>query len=214
MSMETSGPQPARHASRRAGRRRTDVLAAAGRVIAERGIESTRFSDVSAAAAVPVSTLQYFFGNREDLIIAVFRQVGAEETARLRSVLDHTDEADPWEQLIALLRIGVADDTGAAATTWRLWVELWRWALRDEELREDALDVARQWRELVAGVIERGQRLGRFTADADPATVATQAVCLVDGIGIPAALGDPALPGSGLDLVVDAVARLLQVSDP
>jgi AcrR family transcriptional regulator len=45
--------------SRRAGRDRTEVLRAAGEVIAARGVEATRFSDVSAASGVPVSTLQY-----------------------------------------------------------------------------------------------------------------------------------------------------------
>lgn len=204
--------RPARRPARRAGRHRSDVLSAVAVVIAERGVESTRFSDVSEAALVPVSTLQYQFGNREDMIIAAFRHVGAEEGARLRAVLVELDDAEPWAQLLALLRIGVAD--GSPASTWRLWVELWRWALRDDELREDALEIARQWRELLVDVIERGQRAGVFRVDADPARVALQAVCLMDGAGIPAAMADPGFPASALDLVADAVATLLGFERP
>jgi AcrR family transcriptional regulator len=203
-----AGRGGARRAGRRAGRSRTDVLAAAARVIAERGVESTRFADVSQASGVPVSTLQYYFGNREDMIVAAFRHAVGEEMGRLRAVLAGAADADPWEQLGALLRIGVVDGQDAPET-WRLWVELWRTALRDAELRLEALDVSRQWRELLTDVIVRGQAAGRFRADADALVVANQAISLMDGAGIPVALADPSFAGSATDLVLDAVATLL-----
>ncbi len=195
--------------ARRAGRDRTDVLRAAGEVIATRGVEATRFSDVSTASGVPISSLQYYFGNREDMIVAALRHVGDEELALLDRTLEEAgDTASAWEQLVALLRVGVAQDSVSPAHTWRLWVELWRSALRDDELRTDALRVARRWRELLVAVIERGQRDGEFRGDVSAETVAQQAMCLMDGAGIPAALDDPAVT-STLALVADAVATLL-----
>lgn len=196
--------------ARRAGRQRTEVLQAAGEVIAARGVEGTRFSDVSAASGVPVSTLQYYFGNRDDMIIATLRHVGAEEMALLQRRLDEAGDASAWEQLVSLIRISVAQGPTRPAHTWRLWVELWRSALRDEELRTDALDVAHRWREMLVAVIQQGQRDGEFRGDVSPTTVANQTMCLIDGVGIPAALGDPALT-SPVDLVADAVASLLNV---
>jgi AcrR family transcriptional regulator len=203
--MESPGQ---RAEGRRAGRSRTDVLAAAVTVIAARGVESTRFADVSAASGVPVSTLQYYFGNREDLIVAAFRHAVADEATRLRAAVADEPGADPWQQLVALIRIGVVDG-GEAPSTWRLWVELWRTALRDEELRREALEVSRQWRELLVTVIERGQEAGRFRRRTDPLLVANQAISLMDGAGIPVALDDPAFQGSALALVLDALAVLL-----
>jgi AcrR family transcriptional regulator len=203
--MESPGQ---RAKGRRAGRSRTDVLAAAVTVIAARGVESTRFADVSAASGVPVSTLQYYFGNREDMIVAAFRHAVSDEAARLRAAVADEPGADPWQDLVALMRIGVVDG-GEAPSTWRLWVELWRTALRDEELRHDALEVSRQWRELLVTVIERGQETGRFRRRTDPLLVANQAISLMDGAGIPVALDDPAFQGSALALVLDALAVLL-----
>jgi AcrR family transcriptional regulator len=194
--------------ARRAGRDRTEVLRAAGEVVATRGVEGTRFSDVSAASGVPVSTLQYYFGNREDMIIATLRHVGAEEVALLHRTLDKVPDAPAWEQLVGLIEIGVAQHPGRPAHTWRLWVELWRAALRDEELRTDALDVAHRWRQLLVKVIERGQRNGEFREDVSAVTVAHQTMCLIDGVGIPAALDDPAIT-SPVALVTEAVAALL-----
>jgi AcrR family transcriptional regulator len=196
--------------SRRAGRDRTEVLRAAGEVIAARGVEATRFSDVSVASGVPVSTLQYYFGNREDMIVAALRHVGAEEIALLQRTLEETGHLSSWQQLVGLIRVGVAQDSTRPAHTWRLWVELWRSALRDDELRSDALDVAARWRGLLVAVIARGQRAGEFRGDVSAATVAHQTMCLMDGVGIPAALGDPDLT-SPLALVTEAVAALLGV---
>lgn len=195
---------------RRAGRHRTDVLRAAGEVVAARGVEGTRFSDVSAAAGVPISTLQYYFGNRDDMIVAALRHVGAEEIALLQRTLDEAPEASAWDRLVRLIRVGVAQDPARPAHTWRLWVELWRSAVRDDELRADALDVARRWREILVAVIELGQHDGEFRDDVSPVTVAQQTMCLIDGVGIPAALADPALI-SPVDLVTGAVAALLDV---
>lgn len=196
--------------ARRAGRDRIQVLAAAGEVIAARGVEATRFSDVSTASGVPVSTLQYYFGNREDMIIAALRHVGDEEIALLHRKLDEAGQS-PWEQMVALIGVGVAQDSITHGHTWRLWVELWRSALRDDELRTDALDVARRWREQLVTVIQRGQGSGDFRDDVSAVTVAHQTMCLMDGVGIPAALGDPTLT-SPLDLVTEAVAALLGVA--
>jgi AcrR family transcriptional regulator len=196
--------------ARRAGRHRTEVLRAAGEVIAARGVEGTRFSDVSTASGVPISTLQYYFGNRDDMVIATLRHVGAEEVALLQRALDEAHDASAWEQLVGLIRIGVAQDPARPAHTWRLWVELWRSALRDDELKSDALDVAHRWREMLVAVVQQGQRTGEFRDDVSPMTVAHQTMCLIDGVGIPAALRDPTLT-SPVDLVTDAVAALLDV---
>lgn len=196
--------------TRRAGRDRTEVLRAAGEVVAARGVEGTRFSDVSAASGVPVSTLQYYFGNREDMIVATLRHVGAEEIALLHRSLAEARDASAWQQLVGLVQVGVAQCSTRPAHTWRLWVELWRSALRDEELRTDALSVAHRWRELLVSVIEQGQRAGEFREDVSAMTVAHQIICLMDGVGIPAALGDPTLT-SPADLVLDAVGTLLNV---
>lgn len=198
--------------ARRAGRNRTEVLRSAGEVIAARGVEGTRFSDVSAASGVPVSTLQYYFGNREDMIIASLRHVGADEIVLMQRTLDETAHLSSWQQLVALVRVGVAQESTSPVHTWRLWVELWRSALRDDELRADALDVAHHWRTHLVAVIEHGQRSGEFRDDVSAATVAQQTMCLMDGVGIPAALADPAL-ASPLTIVEEAVAALLGV-DP
>ena len=105
----TSAPSSPRYPLRRrpragparAGRRKIAVLEAACRVIADRGADATRFADVAAESGVPVSTLQYYFGSREDLLVAAFRHASSTEIAALEAEVAGID--DPWEQLERIL---------------------------------------------------------------------------------------------------------------
>ena len=97
LSEADRGPGRGRGPGRRAGRRKTAVLEAACRVIADRGADATRFADVAAESGVPVSTLQYYFGSREDLLVAAFRHASGTEIAALEAEIAAL--TDPWEQL-------------------------------------------------------------------------------------------------------------------
>ena len=191
---------------RRSARKRADVLAAACAVVAERGADATRFADVTAATGVGVSTLQYYFGSREDMLIAVFRYAAQSDfdavAVRLRAV------ADPWDRLVAIAaQFTAASDSD---TRWRVWVESWRWALRDPELRTEVLDDYGRWHRLLAENIAAGVAAGRFATDVPPLDLARQALALVDGLALPVALGDPRVDGTAAaELLLDALGRLV-----
>lgn len=196
---------------RRAGRDRADVLSAAARVIAERGAEATRFADVSAAAGVPVSSLQYYFGSREDMLVAAFRHSSQTALDDLRGSLALVES--PWARIETVVETALRDFGHEAGEPGRLWVESWRFALRDPELREEVLADNAAWRALIADAVRAGQVLGDFAGHVDPDQVAVQAVALFDGIGLPVALGDPAVPAEqAAGLVLDACATLIGYS--
>jgi AcrR family transcriptional regulator len=208
------------------------VLEAAGRVIAERGADATRFADVAAESGVPVSTLQYYFGSREDLLVAAFRHASGTEIAALEANLAGLD--DPWEQLAHVVTSalrGYQADAGAAgagakatgagagatragatgaAGSGRLWIESWHFGIRDAEMRADALRDYGAWRELVADVVRRGTEAGTFAPRLSPEQIAVLTIALVDGVGIPLALDDPAItPDGAVADVLSALAGLL-----
>ena len=200
-----------RGGGRWAARKRADVLAAACSVVAERGADGTRFADVTAATGVGVSTLQYYFGSREDMLIAVFRYAAQSDFDVVRERLAIV--SDPWEKLIVIaehLTGAVGSDTG-----WRLWVESWRWALRDPELRAEVLGDYTRWHVLLAGIIAAGVAGERFGTGAAPIDVARQALALIDGLALPVALGDPQVTGAMAgDLLTDALGRLVGLRPP
>jgi AcrR family transcriptional regulator len=194
---------------RRAGRRKVAVLEAAGRVIAERGADATRFADVAAESGVPVSTLQYYFGSREDLLVAAFRHASGTEIAALEADLART--GDPWQQLGHIVTSALRGYQAGAAESGRLWIESWHFGIRDAEMRADALRDYGAWRGLVAGVVRRGTEAGRFAPRLSPGQIAVLTIALVDGVGIPLALDDPenTVDGAVSD-VLSALAGMLQ----
>ena len=203
-----SGARPAGRGQRRAGRRKVAVLEAAGRVIAERGADATRFADVAAESGVPVSTLQYYFGSREDLLVAAFRHASAAEIAELEAEIGGLDDAG--QQLARIVTRAVAGYEDPATGTGRLWIESWHFGIRDAEMRADTVRDYEAWRRLVAGVVRRGTEAGRFAPRLDPERIAVLTIALVDGVGIPLALADPGITtGSAVENVLSALDALL-----
>jgi AcrR family transcriptional regulator len=200
-----------RGGGRRAARKRAGVLAAACAVVAERGADGTRFADVTAASGVGVSTLQYYFGSREDMLLAVFRFAAQSDFDAVGERL--AAATDPWDRLVVMaehLTGAVGSDTG-----WRLWVESWRWALRDPEVRAEVLGDYTRWHVLLARIIAAGVAAGRFDTEAAPIDVARQALALIDGLALPVALGDPQVTGATAgDLLTDALGRLAGLRSP
>jgi AcrR family transcriptional regulator len=186
-----TAPLSSRRPGRRAGRRKTAVLDAACRVIALRGAEATRFADVAEASSVPVSTLQYYFGSREDLLVAAFRHASAAELAALSAEV--ADNPSPWRRIEHIVTRALSGYEPASPEAGLLWIESWHFAIRDPEMRIDALRDYEGWRGLVADAIRMGTAAGAFRKDADAEQIGVLAIALVDGAGIPLALGDPSL---------------------
>jgi AcrR family transcriptional regulator len=201
-----SGP---RRRTRRAGRDKLHVLRAARRVIAQRGADATRFRDVAAETGSAISTLQYSFGSREDLIIAAFEDAAAADFERVREAAESAD--GPVDRLRALVRQSVvAESDEDAREAWLVWVEYWRAAARDDELRAGSADVYAKWRALVGSVLADGRTAGAFRGDLDTDQAAIQVMALLDGVGVPLVLGHPGITSAGAAAaVLDALAGIL-----
>jgi AcrR family transcriptional regulator len=201
-----SGP---RRRTRRAGRDKLHVLRAARRVIAQRGADATRFRDVAAETGSAISTLQYSFGSREDLIIAAFEDAAAADFERVREAAESAD--GPVDRLRALVRQSVvAESDEGAREAWLVWVEYWRAAARDDELRSGSADVYARWRTLVGNVLADGRAAGAFRSDLDIDQAATQVMALLDGVGVPLVLRHPDVTSAGAAAaVLDALAGIL-----
>jgi AcrR family transcriptional regulator len=174
----------ARRPVRRAAENRERVLRAAGDVIAERGIELTRYADVAARADVSISTLQYLFGSLDALVVQVVTHQAqgylasarasseaiTDPVARLGWVIDHFVTADVSE----------AD----ARADWLVWVEYWRAAAREPDLRRDSHAAYEGWLQIVRDALDAGVAARAFRARIDVATVARGILAMSDGFGI------------------------------
>ncbi|HEY8860126.1 MAG TPA: TetR/AcrR family transcriptional regulator [Gaiellales bacterium] len=208
MTDPSPDPEPG-HRGRRAGRRKLHVLHGARRVIAQRGADATRFRDVAAETGSAVSTLQYSFGSREDLIIAALEDAAKADFDRARRAAEA--DVGPVGQLRALVVASVVTDSDEEAReAWLIWVEYWRAAARDRELRSGSAAVYARWRALVGGILTDGRTAGDFRSDLDTDLAATQVLALLDGVGVPVVLEHPGMTSAHAAVaVLDALAGIL-----
>jgi AcrR family transcriptional regulator len=172
-----------RRTRRAGGARRALVLDHVVAVLAERGYAATRFADVSQASGVAVSTLQGYFGSREDMLIEAFRHATSVAVTAMEELAGQFD--DPWQQLVAMIDRGLSTDV----PTWRMLMEFWTAAAHDDELRQHAGALAAQYREPFADAVRRGVERGAFRPRFDVAATVEAAVASIVGLLYPVVLG-------------------------
>jgi AcrR family transcriptional regulator len=178
-------------------------------VLADRGYAGTRFADVSAASGVAVSTLQGYFGSREDMLIEAFRHATSIAVTAMDELATQHD--DPWQQLVAMVDRGLSTDV----PTWRMLMEFWTAAAHDAELQEHAAALAQQYREPFADAVRRGVERGAFRPRFETAAIVEAAVASIVGLLYPVVLGHLAVTAADYRAVVLAqLAFALDTSPP
>jgi AcrR family transcriptional regulator len=162
---------------------RERILDAAVERIASDGIDAVRIARIAMDARVSTALVHYHFATREALLAealehsfetagVVNEQPGGDAVSRLRAMV---------EQCLPL--------PGEQERDWVLWVELWLRAVRHPELRPTAAKLYARMHEWFREAIEEG---GFGPVDAN--AIADRTLALIDGFGVRALLGDPAVP--------------------
>src|ERR671935_1267480 len=99
MKQSSSSAVAANRFERRRERTRQELLAAAARVLAEKGLHDTKVADIAAAADVGVGTFYLHFATKEVLFDAVVEDT----VARLKATIDaaRASARDPVEKMRA-----------------------------------------------------------------------------------------------------------------
>src|SRR3954462_4372927 len=141
--------------------KRQQILAAAVRVFAAQGHEATRVGDVAREAGVAYGLVYHYFGAKEAVLEAVFRE--------------------PWGRLLAA--VALAEETGKTAPeqlelvvkivlrSWRDDPDLVRLLVREitrsPHITDELGEIGRAFASLQR-IVARGQAEGTFRADVDP----------------------------------------------
>ncbi len=157
---------------------RERILDAAIRRIAADGIDGVRIARIAMDAGVSTALVHYHFETREALLAEAlahsFDRAGDTRTEGPQRLRDMIDQCLPLP--------------GEQEQDWVLWVELWLRAVRHPELRPTAAKLYERMHAWFKEAIEE-----EFP-DADPDVLADHILALIDGYGVRALLGDPAMP--------------------
>ena len=159
--------------------RKTEILEAACRVIARRGVRGLRMEELASEAGVSVALIYYHFESRENL---------------LRRTLEYVDDrAADYTTPNAGRSLSVADGLAAALVgeiqedphvrqNSAVWGELRASAWFDEALREPVERLTDAWIAWVADQIRSGQAAETIPPEVDARAAAERLTALVEGV--------------------------------
>lgn len=171
-----------RRTRRAGGARRLEVTETVATVLAERGYENTRFADVSAASGMAISTLQNYFGSREDMLIEAIRHATEVEAVALEAVAEA--ERDPWNRLVTM----IDRNLNTPLSNHQLLIEVWRSSMRDAELRDYSEEGWARYRAPFVKAVTEGRDSGAFAPIASPDDVVDLLLVWLAGAMVPRTL--------------------------
>ena len=167
--------------------RRDQMLVAASHLIAERGFTDTRIADVAERVGASPALVIYYFGTKDSLLTEALRwSEGSFYSAVEEMLLDTPALQDRIENLVTAC-LPVAEET---PDDWGLWFDLWAQAFRHPEVKKDRVALDKQWRDLIARVVQAGVDNGEIE-ELDVEAFAVMWSALLDGLVVQVALDDP-----------------------
>lgn len=165
--------------SRRRDRRST-LLDATCRLIAQTGTGTLRIEDVAREAGVSIGLVYYYFDSRDELLASAFEHANrrAEEVAAglLR------EGGTGLERVVDRLLLEVADDP-VAAESWMVWIAMTAGAMTQPRLRELVHEAYQVWTAEVCALLEEGREDGSVPQAVDAAASALRLTSSMDGLG-------------------------------
>jgi AcrR family transcriptional regulator len=160
--------------------RRQEILVAAQRCFARNGFHGATIADIVRASGVSQGTFYLYFATKED-VIAALADDRIQGDALINAIANaETDPLVGLKVLFDLHGATLADDRRADER--RVAIQGWAEALSNEAVRQRLVANTSRVQQEIARLIERGQKAGRFRADADPQGVARALIALFRGL--------------------------------
>jgi AcrR family transcriptional regulator len=165
---------------------REDVLAAAMRMIGERGLEQLTMAALGREVGMSSGHLLYYFHSKDELLLQALEwsegRLGAERGRLLtRTATTVRERVDAYVDLYV--------PEGHRDPHWTLWLEVWnRSQNADDEARDRQAAIEGVWHRDLVALIAEGVSRGEFRA-VDPDRFAARLRALLDGFSIHVAIG-------------------------
>lgn len=194
---------------------RTRLLEAAARVYAAHGFAGATLDDVAEEAGLTKGALYGHFGSKDKLLVALMEEYLAAEIAEQISLFDRDETT--WKRPQAGSDVWMRE-LDASPDAFRLLVEFWVAAARDEQMRERFAGGLEALRQMFAGFCaDSAADSGLPVSEQGARNTADVMLGLSFGLGLMrVADGDrvsPALLGTALSVFIRALERDAELRD-
>ncbi len=194
---------PGRQRRKTAQDRRAEIVAAAGALALDEGLESLTLRRVAEALGVVPGLVNHYFPAVDDLVAVAFGTAAAAELDEVMTAV--AVGIGPLARMRRLVAELVADDRDAISL---LWIDAWHAARRRPVLREEVTRQMLAWRDRIADLARDGGEAGTFRCT-DPTATAVRILAVVDGLSVQAVMRSGADHASVRDLLVRTAEREL-----
>ena len=164
--------------------KKQEILKAAMRVFALKGVVNSKMTDIAVAAGIGKCTIYEYFRSKEDIFAEAYNHIFMETEKGISRILESSIQ--PEEKLrglmgVTLEKLLVEDDGEFAGIMMSFWSEGVR--NNNERIMEiiDLKKVYSEFRILISGILEEGIAKGQFR-DIDPHVTASVIIGALDGI--------------------------------
>jgi len=153
-------------------------------VIADRGLATTRISDIAERAGMSPGHVLYYFRSKDLVLMEALRYVEDRMHEEARLELDAIEPGAP--RLRRLLELNLPD--GPADPGWTLWLEAWTLAPHDDVVGELVTELEARWVALLADVVRSGIEAGSFRCG-DLEAAVTHVYATINGLAVQVVTG-------------------------
>jgi AcrR family transcriptional regulator len=186
--------------------RREELVLAAWRVIAARGIDEVTIREIARESGYSSGVLAHYFENKDDLLAHALRL----SHTRIRKRYD-AEVAAPVaaDALKGILLDNLPLDEQRDLET-RIEMSFWARALRNEALHEIQQQESETLRVLLRELVEKAKEEGTIAADHDMEDVIELLGAVIDGVSLHALLYPDRLPAEKQARVMEFALQLLK----
>ncbi|MFJ6749109.1 MULTISPECIES: TetR/AcrR family transcriptional regulator [unclassified Streptomyces] len=181
--------------------RPAQILEAAARLIARRGVRGLRVEEVSAEAGVSTALIYYHFKDRAGLLRRTLEFINQRAVRYTDAAMQPSD--DPRTQLTEMLLLELQDAPQVRENS-AAWGEFRATAIFDPDLREQLATSTREWVEDLADLVRQAQAAGLAGPGIAPSAAAERLTALVEGLSERWLSGTTPLPRAH-ELLRDAI---------
>lgn len=186
--------------------RREELVLAAWRVIAARGIDEVTIREIARESGYSSGVLAHYFENKDDLLAHALRLSHTRIQKRYDAELGAPRPAD---QLKGILLDNLPLDEQRELET-RIEMSFWARALRNEALHEIQQQESETLRELLRELVEKAQQEGTISTEHEMEDVIELLGGVIDGVSLHALLYPDRLPAEKQAKVMEFALSLLK----
>lgn len=164
--------------------KRSAILLAAMEVIAARGFDQTKMSDIAERAGIGKGTIYEYFRSKEAIFVAAFNYYFEDIERHIGDRLPKA--AGPVEKLMLFVRTFSEYIASTPSNHFEIVAEFWAESIRyrDEEHRRiiSFEQKYEEFRGIIGSILEEGRVAGAFRGDFDSRTAASLLIGAMDGI--------------------------------